>query len=195
MFMSASATVAAQTIIELLDRLSVRLNRDKNAICGGLSLTNQTIFDWYNSLNAKFSLEIASSLLNEGSKRTIEEVDSLLSYINKAEYAPAAQRCIEFLGDVERRYSSGELRRLVNQLDTNKLFNIYATLVPRFIDHAIQGKADLFPLDKLKHDRGGFEQAETIKLWLKDLDNLREEIRSSISQLQLSLGCPNFISS
>jgi hypothetical protein len=78
--MSASATVTAQTIIELLERLSVPINRDKNAICGGLSLTNQTILNWYNSLNDKFSVEIAGVLINEGSKRTSEEVESLLIY-------------------------------------------------------------------------------------------------------------------
>jgi hypothetical protein len=195
MVMNASATVTAQTIIDLLEKLSGRLNRDKNAICGGLSLTNQTIFNWYNSLNERFSVEIANSFVNEGSKRTSEEINFLLSYIYKAEYAPTARRCIEFLRDIERRYNSGELRRLVNQMDTNKLFNIYETLVPRFIDHAIQGKTDYFGLEKLKQDRGGFEEAETIKRWLTDLDNLREEIRSSISQLQLTIECPNFISS
>jgi hypothetical protein len=37
----------------------------------------------------------------------------------------------------------------------------------------MQGKSNNFGLEKLRQDRGGFEEAETIKLWLKDLDNLR----------------------
>lgn len=165
--MDTSITVASQTLIVLLRELSSpRHKRDKNDICVGYFLTNQTILNWYNSLTAMLTAEMVKSVMNPNSKRTPEELDSLFKYIYGSEYGPAAQASIEFLLKVQTEYESGELRKLVKEQDIQILFNLSATLVPRFINCAKQGVSEQFSLEKLRTSCDAFDEAETIRVWL-----------------------------
>lgn len=105
--------------------------------------------------------------------------------------------CNAFLEDIERRYNSGELRRLVDKLDVKEIATIR-----RFIGNKRQWDRQTFigwaqsERDSVTfqyiingYDKASAEDAQQLLDWLKGLQSKKEQISESISSILYSMGC------
>jgi len=185
---SVGGTISPEGIAILLEKLSNYWSKDKNAICLSLSLTYQSVANWYDSIVKTFAPEIARfSQGDSAQKRSHEEITKALLYTLSRNDGELASSSCDFLSQIERRYKNGELRKIVDRLDIDKV-RLLRNKVVEFNERAMGGESR--HQNKILYKPAAeVEEANVIMNWIMELDAYREMIRQYVSAIHNQLGC------
>jgi hypothetical protein len=180
--MILSVNIDGDMIRMLLQELRNLRDKDKKSVCSILYLADKNIQDWYHTLVRKYAEEKATIIGQEIPNK--DQLSKLLHFMMGRKNSHANTYASYCLVDIINDYESGRLRRLVDNLDINRIREI-----SRLID---EFHSKVFSTDwQLRIEDAGYGELKVkdITDWLNTLDELREKIGGLATSIRVDLKC------
>ena len=181
---SLGISVSPEGIVQVLEKLSSYLNKDKNAFCLALFLTYASIERSYNNLVKALAPMMAG--LMQGKKPLEVEprgIPGLMEYLLTSSDSGLVQDCSDYIKDVDKRYQHGELKKMADKIEIHKLRTL-SDLLDKYW-------SNLHDTEVLAVGLLQSMDFRMLQEWLSKQDAIRDQIRQTVSQIQNDLGCQN----
>jgi len=213
MIFSGSFGISPSEIVKILKDLSAYLNKDKNSICLALIIIDEMIGRWYRELNSFAVDQMGKQLMKQGQQLAPEDVTAAFSFRFGSDIENTVDESLRFLDNVKNRYDSGDLGRLVGQMNIVEIMKIKdliggssngsisqdlnvmnipgqeQQLIRRGFKDLARNDTEIYNLDQVTKGFGGLQSVEKLQDWLRSLEKIKILINKIVFSQLTYLGC------
>lgn len=115
-------TISPDEIVDMLQRISSRINKNKNYICLSLYLINKNIGQWNSEVNLFIFDQMAKNLTHKGEKIPEEDISKIFGATLDSPRKNAATQSMFLLSSIEKKFNFDNLEGGNKKLDVIRFF-------------------------------------------------------------------------